>query len=132
MKESILKLRIDPKLKADFLTKSTAEFGSGTRCLKKFVEAYTKDTFYISDKAAGLLIVAVQGLHTYTNNVNQVAKKFHSIEELDERFTPEFVEHIHVEITKVIKAFKSVVEIDTDRITSLIEIYKKDESAETI
>jgi hypothetical protein len=129
MKETTLKLRIEPELKKVFLSKATAEYGSGTRCLRKFIEAYTKDTFYISDKAAGLLVVAVQGLHAYTNNVNQIAKKFHTMEELDPRFTSEFVEQIHDEIVVVIKAFKSVVEIDTDRINSLIESYQEDHRA---
>jgi hypothetical protein len=129
MKETTLKLRIEPELKKIFLSKATAEYGSGTRCLRKFIEAYTKETFYISERSAGLLVIAVQGLHTYTNNVNQIAKKFHTIDELDPRFTPEFVEQIHHEVVNVIKAFHSVIEIDTDRINALLDVYKVNEYA---
>jgi hypothetical protein len=124
MTNSRINIRLDQKKKDRFMRKATAEFGSGTRCLKKFIEAYSKDSFYISDDAVNLLLISVQGLHTYLNNLNQVAKKLNSTGELDDRFTPEFVEHIHTEIANVIVAFKSVVEIDTDRIKDLTDVYR--------
>jgi hypothetical protein len=120
-------MRLERDIKDKFLKKAQEEFGSGTRCLRKFIEAYSKDSFYVNDDAVNLLLVAVQGLHTYLNNVNQVAKKLNATDELDARFTPEFVGHIHNEVANVVQAFKSVVQIDTDRINSLIDVYRCDE-----
>jgi hypothetical protein len=127
MGETMLTMRIDESIKKKFLSKAQVEYGSGTRCLRKFIEAYTKDSFYINDDAVNLLLISVQGLHGYLNNMNQAVKKLHLSGELDPEFTPEFVKRVHLEIENVIRAFKSTVEIDTDRICSLLDMYRIDD-----
>ena len=87
--------------------------GSATRAILKFMEFYVDDSFYSDDKEIGLLYMAVQSLHGFSNNMNQVARKLNSTDKLDPRFTPEFVEAFRTQTKAVTAAYKEVVTTKT-------------------
>lgn len=113
-------IRIDSEVKKKFMLKTQNEFGSATRCLLKFIEAYNQDTFYANEQAVGMCYMALQSLHSYTNNINQITKKLHSIGSLDPMFTPEYLASFRDENIRFIKAFRDVVTIDTLRMYELM------------
>lgn len=122
-----LVVKLDDELHARFTGKAITEYGSYSRLIKKFVSAYTEETFFADDRSVGSLYRAVNSLYSFTNNLNQMTKKLHSKGELDPRFTPEYLAGIRGEIKDVVEAFREVVETDTRKMNKLMERYEIDD-----
>ena len=118
---SQVNFRIPKELKDEFYAKAIREMGTATRPLVKFMQCYVDDSFYADDRVVGPLYMAVQSLHAYSNNLNQIARKLNSTGRLDPRFTPEFLQKINENNRQIVVAFKSVVTTKTDVMQKLMD-----------
>ncbi len=114
-----IELRIDDSLKHDFIQKIDDKYSGMSDLLKRFIHAYTYDSGFVNDHELTVLLHAVKALNSYTNNINQIAKKVHQTGELEPYLTKDEFTEINDHIYAVTESFRQIIRTRNQQVNSL-------------
>lgn len=111
-KDKWLKLRINPEKHSTFKKKATEEYGDMSKFLDQQIDSFLLKEPIANDAELTALLYAVKALNSYTNNINQIAKKLNAGEH--EKINNDEVLNIHEQVGGVVRTFKKCLETRRD------------------